>query len=193
MYTGSGLADARPITGAVGGGLVAAGGMIAYASPLIGGIVAGVGALTQLIGSLFKPDLTKIAATQIVDQIEAQVLKPVLQQWMSAPPEQKTAQAQAAALSMVDQALAGVRQGCSNPALGEAGQRCISERLVKGGTAPWCPTSTGCDWITLYRDPIANDPQVSADPLSSLFGGAGSDSMLPLLLIGGLLALAVAS
>jgi uncharacterized protein (DUF697 family) len=174
-YGMDGLGDARPITSAIGAGLVTAGGVIAMVpavGPMIGGIVAAVGALTSLIGGLFAPDLTKVQATHIVDQVEAAALNPLLAQWRSLAPEQKTQSAQAATLKLIDQALDAVRQGCSNPALGEAGQRCISERLIHGGTAPWCPTSTGCDWITLYRDPIANDPEVHPDP--SVFSDGGT-------------------
>jgi hypothetical protein len=123
-----------------------------------------VGALTSLIGGFFKPDLTKIEATHIVDSIQAQYLQPNLDAWRALSPEHKTVSAQAASLALVDYALAKVQQGCSNPALGTAGQHCISERLVRGGSAPWCPTVTGCDWYVLFRDPIANDPQVHPDP-----------------------------
>jgi hypothetical protein len=198
MYTSySGLGDARPITGAIGGGLLAAAPFAGPAAPF----VALAGALTSIIGGLFKPDLTKIEATAIVNQVEAQALRPTLQQWESLTPAQKTPAAQAAALQVVDQALTAVQQGCSNPALGTAGQNCISERLVHGGSAPWCPTGTGCDWVTLYRDPIANDPTVSSQTaggilssaesaVSSLTGGGGTN-WLPIILIAGL-ALAVA-
>jgi uncharacterized protein (DUF697 family) len=162
--------DARPITSAIGAGLVTAGGVIALVpaiGPIVGGIVAAVGALTSLVGGLFAPDLTKVQATHIVDQIELQVLNPLLAQWQALTPEQKTVSAQRAALQVVDSAFASVRQGCSNPALGTAGQKCISERLVQGGTAPWCPTSTGCDWVTAYRVPIASDPEVHPDPVDT--------------------------
>jgi hypothetical protein len=170
-YGMGGLGDARPITSAIGSGLLSAGGVIAAipGGQLPGAIVAAVGALTGLIGGLFAPDLTKIQATHIVDSIEAQTLKPTLESWRALPADKKTQTMQAAYLEVVDAALNNVRQGCSNPQLGEAGQRCISERLVKGGTAPWCPTSTGCDWITLYRLPISSDPNVIPDSVS---GGA---------------------
>ena len=181
----------QQITSTVGGSIMAAAGPIALVNPLAGAIVAGVGALTSLIGGLFRPDVTKIEATRIVDQIESQYLKPNLERWQSASVEQKTRSAQTAALTLVDQALQAVRQGCSNPALGEAGQRCISERLIQGGTAPWCPTQTGCDWITLYKLPIQNDPAVYDDPspvagsVSSFFGSGGVVFSVPMpLLIG---------
>ena len=158
---GIGDVSSQQITNTVGGSIMAAAGPIALANPIAGAIVGAVGALTSLIGGLFKPDVTKEQATAIVNQIESEYLKPNLQRWLAAPAAQKTPQAQAAALAVFDQAWNAVLQGCSNPALGTAGQRCISERQ-QGGSAPWCPTSTGCDWFILYRDPIANDPAVAA-------------------------------
>jgi hypothetical protein len=171
--------DVRPITSAIGSGLLSAGGVIAAipGGQLPGAIVAAVGALTGLIGGLFAPDLTKVEATHIVDAIQVQ-LEGLLHSWYALPAEQKTRQNQAAFLELIDAALNKVRQGCSNPALQEAGQRCISERLIQGGTAPWCPTGTGCDWITTYRDPIANDPAVVQNATQAAPSG-GSTSQTP--------------
>jgi hypothetical protein len=160
-----------PITTRIGGGLMAAGGDIALipGGQIPGAIVAAAGALVSLIGGLFKPNLSNIEATHIVDQIQAQYLQPNLDGWRALAPEHKTVSAQAASLALVDYAFGKVQQGCSNPALGSSGQRCISERLVRGGTAPWCPNPghTGCDWYALFRDPIANDPNVIPDPVPS--------------------------
>lgn len=199
MYTG--LGDARPVTNTVGSGLVTAGAIVALipGGQIPGAIIAAVGALTTLIGGLFKPDLTKIEATHIVDQIEAQVLKPMIQGWERLPPEQKTPQAQAAALAVFDQAWAGVTQGCGNPQLGTAGQNCISDRASTGchyttdGQTPGVPPNCG-NWFVWYRDPIANDPAVgtgaTSNPISSALGGSIAGFPLPLLLIGGLALLA---
>lgn len=177
-----GLGDARPITSAIGAGLLSAGGVIAAipGGQLPGAIVAAVGALTGLIGSLFAPNLNNIAATHIVDQIEIQ-LNQLEASWQALPPSQKTQTNQAAFLELIDAALNKVQQGCSNPALGTSGQRCISERLIQGGTAPWCPNPghTGCDWITAYRVPIATDPNVIPDqvPLNTSAGGSVSSTV----------------
>lgn len=103
---------------------------------------------------------TCIAATKVVNTVE-----PYLQQNLKAyQAGGHTKSEQATALKVFDAAWADAVQGCSNPALGSAGQRCISERQA-GGSAPWCPTKTGCDWFSLYRDPIANDPNVVPDPV----------------------------
>jgi hypothetical protein len=173
--------DNLPITTRIGGGLMAAGGDIALipGGQIPGAIVAAVGALTSLIGGLFKPNLSNIEATHIVDQIQAQYLQPNLDGWRALAPEHKTVSAQAASLAIVDYAFSKVQQGCSNPALGSSGQRCISERLVRGGTAPWCPNPghTGCDWYALFRDPIANDPNVIPDPAITSAGGSVSGAV----------------
>jgi len=90
---------------------------------------------------------------------------------------------------------------CGAAEMGEPGRRCISERQ-RGGTAPWCPTGSGCDWFILYRDPIANDVPVPSPSvadsiggsIASIFGGGdgGSESnMLPLLLGAGLIGAAL--
>jgi hypothetical protein len=164
------LGDDRVITDAIGSGLLSAGGLLAATGvgALPGAIVAAVGALTKLIGGLFAPDLTKIQATSIVNGVAAQ-LDQLLGNWHALSVAQKTPTMQAAYLEVVDGAFNKVQQGCSNPALGTAGQHCISERLVRGGTAPWCPNPghTGCDWYVLYRNPIAEDPDVAANVAAS--------------------------
>lgn len=140
---------------------------IMLASTLVGPAIKALKGLIQGCGS------TCTLSSQHADQAE-QAIKQVGQQYFAQPVQ--TVSMQQAALAAVDQVLQKLNELCSNPNLREAGQRCISERLVKGGTAPWCPkpNHTGCDWITLYRDPIANDSQVQADPSSSVASSAGS-------------------
>lgn len=107
-----------------------------------------------------------------------EALKEINRQYFAQPSRTRSSQAQF--LQLVDEVFRQLRELCSNPATGAAGQRCISERLVRGGTAPWCdkPGRTGCDWYALYFDPIANDNGAVADPdvITSLFGGSGSGS-----------------
>ncbi len=142
---------------------------------------------------------TCVQATAVVNQVEP-FLKQNLQAYMAGG---HTLSEQATALQVFDAAWADVLKGCSNPALGDAGKRCISERQA-GGSAPWCPTSTGCDWFALYRAPIANDPNVKPNPGSlpsgtsvTLTNGqvvssvATGFDMTPLLMIGGLVAAAL--
>ena len=149
---------APQIAGSVGTMAVSGTAWAAAAIPIIGAAVAGV---TMWLTSIFRRGAQKEAATRIVDEIEVK-LKENLQGYLSLPVRYQSAQAQA--LANFDAAWQAVVENCSNPQLGSAGQRCIQERQ-RGGSAPWCPTGTGCDWFALYRDPIANDPNVRPDPV----------------------------
>jgi hypothetical protein len=110
-----------------------------------------------------------IQATHVVDKVEAEYLKPLLDKWQSMPV--KYYSVQQAMLKVFDDAWEQILRGCSDPALGDAGKRCISERQ-RGGTSKWCPN---CNWFTLYRDPIANDPNVVPDPIPEEFMNSGND------------------
>ncbi len=190
-HRGMGEITSQQITSMVGASLMTTGGVVA-AIPglqLPGAIIAAVGALTSLVGGLFKPDITKIQATNIVNQIEAQTLKPMLASWQALPASQKTVSMQAHYLNIFDQAWNAVRQACSNPALGEAGQACISDRIegschwtVDGQTPGQPPTNCG-NWFVWFRYPIANDPNVIPDPVAS--GGSIFDSGGPSIFDGG--------
>jgi len=109
---------------------------------------------------------TCVEATTIANNVTSQ-LQANLDKWNSVPPEHKFASLQAGCLNTVDFCFAALQRGCGDPALGAAGQRCISERLVRGGTAPWCPLpgNVGCDYYTTYRDPIANYTPIIPDPV----------------------------
>lgn len=163
---------------------------VAFAGP-VGAAIAGIAAIGLAIANMFGGcGQTCVAATNIANQAES-ALQQNVQHYLSSPVHYYSLQL--AALNNFDTVATAMHKACSDPALGPAGQRCISERLVLGGTAPWCPNpgNTGCDWITLYRNPIANDPHVVPDPtpvdtissaLSSVTGGTG---ISPLLLLAG--------
>lgn len=175
----------------------------------VGAAIAGLIAVGSLVANMFHGcGQTCIIATQDVNKFESQVFRPNLDAYRNAPIHTKSLQA--AALNNFDTAATALRQALSDPSLGAAGQRGISERLVRGGTAPWCPNPghTGCDWYALYRDPIANDPNVVDDSAVTQTGGSGTSSggggssgdtggtssstnLIPILVIGGLILLAV--
>jgi len=163
--------------GATPGAITGIAEALGVAVPVVGWAIAGLTLAVPFIVNAFRGcGATCTAATRIADQAEM-YLKANLEAYQTGP---HTVSSQQVALATAQQLLQAVQQGCSNPALMEAGQRCISERLIKGGTAPWCPTPDhrGCDWITLYVDPIANDPHVvpdnSIDP-QTLGGSEGGD------------------
>src|SRR5579871_2856802 len=106
------------------------------AIPIAGPFIAAAAALIPIIASFFQGcGNTCIVATQVVNNIE-----PYLQQNLAAYqalPIPRTQAEQQAALAVFDSAWAQVTspQGCGNPALDGAGQRCISER-GPGGSIP---------------------------------------------------------
>jgi hypothetical protein len=128
-------------------------------------------------------------------------------------PAPRTVSQQQAALTIFDSIWLDLTQQCGVASLGDPGKRCISDRQSgactwkQTGTSPWPggPAPGACwNWFNAYRDPIANDPVVAdtvtssvsdaASSLESLLGVSGSSSsMVPLLLVAGLVALAVLS
>lgn len=143
--------------GAIAGGSASTiAGAIGVAVPVVGiaiaAIVMGVTAWLNRMGPKQKKWTTEIA-----DQATAQ-LQEIQRVYFSTPYNPANQQA---ALGATDQMLQAIQDGCGQPNMGKPGQNCISERLVRGGSAPWCPTGTGCDYLTAYRDPIANDPRAA--------------------------------
>jgi hypothetical protein len=141
--------------------------------PLIGPAIAGV---TLAIGLILnrKGPRQKVAATEIVNDLEKQ-LQANLAAYQSGA---RTKATQAAALANFDMAWDWLKsgEGCGNPALGEPGRRCITDR-DRGGRWPWAE---------YYRDPIAADtpaddipflPGVALPALPDL-GAAGAESLL---------------
>lgn len=155
--TQSVVLSAPSIAGQIGSQVAGSAAWAGAAVPLIGAAVAGV---TMLLTAMYKRNAQKEGATKVVNELEPQ-LTVNKDGYLNGP---RTVSSQAQALANFDAMWNMVVQACSDPSLGKAGQRCISERQ-RGGTAPWCPTGTGCDWFILYRDPIANDPEVKPDPL----------------------------
>lgn len=156
-FRSQGLGDTQThnlIASGVSGGITAT--AILYAAlaadpePLTKAALAIAAIAVQIFHSAFSGcGTTCVQATKIVDQLE-----PYLKQNVQNVLSGKTSPAQG--LQVFDAIAQDVQSGCSDPNLGDAGKRCISERLVRGGTAPWCPNpgNTGCDWYTLYRLPI---------------------------------------
>jgi hypothetical protein len=171
---------------------------LAWPVPVVGPAIAGI---TIALAAIFnrKSPRQKEIATQAANEVE-QILQNNVAEYMAGP---RTPESQAYALMNFDAAWNWLTspEGCGSPELGDPGRRCISERQ-RGGSAPWCPTTTGCDWFILYRDPIANDSPAVASPAvtSSAATGGGGDllsvlgiqpgpggeqpSMMPLLALG---------
>lgn len=179
--------------------------LIPAAGPFAPFAAIGVG-LFSLFSNAFRGCGEKcIIATKVVNQAEPYLQKNV-EAYMAGG---HTRSEQQTALKIFDAVWADVQQGCSNPQLGDAGVRCVTDR--QAGACKWKtdgkggPAGSGdvCwNWFIGYRDPIANDPNVVPDPSdssvprssASVSGGAPlsggfnfSDWLLPgALVLGGL-------
>lgn len=141
----------------------------AHMVPIVGSIAAGIiMGITAWMNR--KGPRQKTATTEIVNQAEPK-MRENLEAYLNGP---RTLQAQAVHLAMFDDFWQFVLTNCGQKEMGAPGERCISER-ERGGEAPWCPTPDhrGCDWFTLYRDPIEFDEQVKADPLEQATQAGG--------------------
>jgi hypothetical protein len=182
--------------------------------PVIGAALVGA---TMLVSYLIRNSgcgVTCVETSQWANQAAA-ALQKVLDAYFALPAPRTQAQ-QAVALANFDAIWEQLQQACGQAGTGDAGVRCISDR--QAGACTWkqkyAPVYPGepaigqCwNWFNGYRDPIAADPVVPDPPdavtsaagsavssLESLFvpSSGNSQSLMPLLVIGGLVALAVA-
>lgn len=164
--------------------------------------LAAAGALADLLGAIGIGKgcgQTCITASNYANQAE-NILRQNLNTYLALSP--RTQSAQQAALNIFDQTWQGLVSVCSNPALNDAGKRCISDRqqgscAYKTSPGAGCqPTQSNCwtqdsignctfnpggpngsgnacwNWFIGYRDPIANDPCVVPDTATSAVSGA---------------------
>jgi hypothetical protein len=185
------------------------GAALSAAVPIIG---AGLAAATMLVQYLVAN--SGCGQTCIVTSEWANKAADALQQVMDgyfALPAPRTKTQQAVAVANFQTIWDQLRAACGQPGTGDAGKRCISDR--QQGACTWrqkyAPVYPGqpevgeCwNWFNGYLKPIQMDTVVP-DPspvdeasaaISSVFGGTGSGGvdLLPVLVIGGLLAAAVA-
>lgn len=188
-FENRGLASAFSQETATVGGVLTS---IAPATGPAAPFVAAAGQIANLvaqIGQFFQGcGQTCIQTSQWADEAENALNQIVQTYWNTPTP--RYASFQASTVAAIQHVFQQLQQLCSNPQMGAAGQRCISERLVQNGTAPWCPNPghTGCDWVTAYLVPIAHDTEVIPDPpgmtttptgqLVSAAGASGSSSLL---------------
>lgn len=175
---GSKIASIAASGAATTGAMLSAAGISAMAGPIGLGVSAAI-AIGLAIANLFQGcGDTCVEATKIANQA-AQLAVQNLQAYQAIPaPRYKSIQA--AYLNNFDTIWSAMQQACSDPNLGDAGKRCISER-IRGGSAPWCPNPghVGCDMFTTLRDPIANDPNVVSDPTSTSIASGIISSLIP--------------
>lgn len=166
------ITAAPAIIGGVAATTVAAGtAWIPFIGPIVAGVTLGLSALFARKGPR-----QKVATTQIVDSVEP-LLRENRDGYLAGP---RTRMSQAQATENFRAGWEYIVQSCDIPEMGEPGQRCVRER-ERGGSAPWCPTTTGCDWFALYLDPIANDPDVKPDPtIAERVGGTLDNILAPI-------------
>lgn len=140
----------------VGSSIMALSPLAGPAAPFVALAGLAVTGLSNLFATVFSGcGQTCVQASQLVDKVFTDYWKPNLEQYMALPVRNRAAQQ--AALAVFDYGWSMILQGCGDPALGDAGKRCISERQ-RGGIY---------DGFTPYRDPIANDPGVVDNPVAS--------------------------
>lgn len=162
-------------------------GALIAGSTLFGSLAGPIGAAAGIVAGLIQTLIansgcgqTCVLASDAANQL-GDALATAMHAYLDAPVH--TQSMQQAYIALFNQSVQALQSYCSNPQLGAAGKRCISERLVRGGTAPWCPNpgGTGCGWYETLLDPVANDPTVvpdsqvaGASPESSVSGAVSS-------------------
>lgn len=168
----------------------------AVGGPLGGAIASSIAEIGVAISDLWSGcGNTCVEATDYANQT-GDLLTQNLQQYLAAPVHY--ASLQQAALANFNSAWNSLVQGCSNTALGSAGQNCISARqngacVYKTSPGGWTqvngtwqynyPGANGSgntcwNYFVGFYDPIANDPTVVADPGSVLSSVPAFSSLL---------------
>jgi hypothetical protein len=167
----------------------------AAAIPVIGAAIAGVTLLASYLIAHSGCGPTCIQTSDYANKAE-DLLRTNEQEYLALPAPRTQLQQQAA-LANFDAIWAQLVQLCSDPAMGNAGKACISDR--QAGACKWQNAGQCWNWFSGYRDPIANDQvvpdtattalQTSVQPVTQAVGTAlqsvgVSANYAPLLLIG---------
>ena len=154
--------------------------MASWVVPVIGAVVAGV---TLALVAWFnrKGPKQKVQTTKIVNELEP-MLQENLRGYQQGP---HTVSSQAQALANFDAVWNTLVENCRLEQYGDPGKRCIADR--QAGSCQWQEGGTCWNWFVGYRDPIANDPNVKADPLSAVsdIGAAAQQLMAGVMPSGG--------
>lgn len=153
----------------------------------VGAAIAGLVGIGIAVANLFGGcGQTCVAATHIADQAGA-LIDQAYNYYMNSPAHYVSMQQ--AYLTLFDGTWNALQHACSDPALGAAGQRCISDR-ARGSCAykvapfgwqqdangKWTWVEAGANgsgdvcWNSFVgrRDPVANDPTVVPDPIGAI-------------------------
>lgn len=154
------------------------------AIPIVGAAIVGVTILAALLIKNSGCGQTCIETSGWANQAEPLLQKNIAAYFSIAAPRSQSQQN--AALANFDAIWATLYNMCSNTSTGDAGKRCISDRQAGAckwnatADSPWPggPAAGACwNWFNAYRDPIASDPNVVADSVSSVVTGAASSAL----------------
>lgn len=146
----SGAPTSTKVEASISTGLATAAAIPTPASPFLA-IASGVSALLGVFGIGSGCGQTCITASDYANKT-ADLAKQNMDIYFAIPTPRPLS-LQREALANFDQIWGALVNACSNPALGSAGQRCISERQPGGKY----------DFTSYYRTPIANDTNVYDD------------------------------
>jgi len=176
----SNLPVSTKVETSVGGALMTAAMIPGPQAPFL----AVAGAVAELLGAMGVGSgcgQSCVLSTSYANKAE-QILSQNLNTYFALPAPRDPA-ARAMALNVFDAVWNDLSQQCSNPALGTAGRKCITDR--QAGACTWRQTSDSgipgapavgeCwNWFNGYRDPIANDPNVAAVSATNALESAAS-------------------
>lgn len=169
VLTGALAAHAAATAAATGSAATILGMSPALAIPVIGAAMVGVTiAVIGLMRLAQGCGQTCVVTSQWANQAE-DLLKQNLAAYMALPtPRPKSAQN--TGISNFNVVMAQLAQLCGQPGTADAGRRCISDR--QRGACVWHDAAGQCwNWYVGYLDPIANDPNVAPDSVSSQVSG----------------------
>lgn len=183
----TGITTTTSILGALGSTMT----VLGLSLPVVGTAIAALVGVGIAIANCFKGcGQTCIQATQYANQADS-ILEQNVDAYTSSPI--RYVSMQQAALNTFDTAWAALQQACGQPALGQAGVNCITDRQAgsckwkaspggwnqDGTYTKWGPAGSGSacwNWFSGMRDPIANDPFVQPDPVA--LGSIGNNSSI---------------
>jgi hypothetical protein len=189
-------AHAATVAAATGTTASIAGLSLSVAVPIIGAALVGVTMLAVYLIQNSGCGQTCIVTSQWANKAE-DALRQNLAAYMALPAPRPAA-AKAVALANFDAIWKTLEAQCGQPGTGNAGVRCITDR--QSGACKWRDASGQCwNWFLGYRSPIEQDVPASDTATSTSGSAAGlissletpGSSLLPLLAMGGLVALAV--
>lgn len=178
---------------------------LSAAVPFIGPALMGATMLVQHLIANSGCGITCVQTSEWANQA-ADALQQVMDSYFALPAPRTQTQ-KALAVGNFQSIWKQLQAACGQPGTGDAGKRCISDRQqgactwrqAYDPTYPGQPKKGECwNWFSGYLKPIQDDPTVPDASVSggsfdlSAVGGSGSIDLLPLAIIGGLVALGVA-